>query len=82
LKNTSGFTEERECRFVESGFVDSFRLFSDEAESIYLVGYEVVLELEIKGWRLDYHGDPTAGGQVKRILASAVHSDHCPVLIE
>jgi exodeoxyribonuclease-3 len=88
LKNTSGFLpEERQWmdRLVESGFVDSFRMFSDEADQYTWWSYRGGSRAKNKGWRLDYHMvTPQLVDRVKRsvILSNAVHSDHCPVLIE
>lgn len=88
LKNTSGFLPEERAwmdRFVESGFVDSFRMFSDEPDQYSWWSYRGGARERNKGWRLDYHmvTSPLID-RVKRsvILSSAVHSDHCPVMIE
>lgn len=88
LKNTSGFLpEEREWmdRFVNSGFIDSFRMFSDQPDQYTWWSYRGGSRGRNKGWRLDYHMvTPALKDRVKRavILSEAVHSDHCPVLIE
>lgn len=88
LKNTSGFLPEERAwmdRFVESGFVDSFRMFNDEPDQYSWWSYRGGARERNKGWRLDYHMvAPPLIDRVKRsvILSSAVHSDHCPVMIE
>jgi exodeoxyribonuclease-3 len=88
LKNTSGFLpEEREWmdRFVASGFVDTFRMFSDQPDQYSWWSYRGGSRERNKGWRLDYHmATETLRDRVKRavILQEAVHSDHCPVLVE
>ncbi len=88
LKNVSGFLPlEREwlTNFIDSGFVDSFRLFNDEPNQYSWWSYRAQARLRNKGWRLDYHmvAAPLKK-HIKRatILSGAVHSDHCPVLVE
>ena len=88
LKNTSGFLpEEREWmdRLVASGFVDTFRMFNDQPDQYSWWSYRGGSRARNKGWRLDYHMvNDTLKDRVKRsvILSEAVHSDHCPVLVE
>lgn len=88
LKNVSGFLpEEREwlTKFIDSGFIDSFRLLNDEPNKYSWWSYRAQARQRNKGWRLDYHlvSSPLKE-QIKRatILSDAVHSDHCPVLVE
>lgn len=83
-KNNSGFLpEEREwvTQFLGSGFIDTFRYFSDEADRYSWWTYRAGARGNNKGWRIDYfvttremenmldHAD---------ILHDVVHSDHCP----
>lgn len=88
LKNVSGFLpEEREWmdRFVASGFIDSFRMFSDEPDQYSWWSYRGGSRERNKGWRLDYHmvTEPLRDRITRAvILSNAVHSDHCPVLVE
>jgi len=88
LKNVSGFLPvEREwlTKFIESGFIDSFRLLNNEPNKYSWWSYRAQARQRNKGWRLDYHMVTTAlKEQIKRatILSEAVHSDHCPVLVE
>ncbi|WP_124979030.1 exodeoxyribonuclease III [Nonlabens xiamenensis] len=88
LKNVSGFLpEEREWldRFVDSGFVDTFRMFNDQPEQYSWWSYRGGSRARNKGWRLDYHMvNDSLKDRVKRsvILSEAVHSDHCPVMVE
>ena len=71
--------------FLESGFVDSFRLFNKEPHNYTWWSYRAGSRGKNKGWRLDYAlvSKPLVE-RVKRsvILSEAVHSDHCPILIE
>jgi exodeoxyribonuclease-3 len=88
LKNTSGFLpEEREWmdRFVASGFIDAFRVFNDHPDQYSWWSYRGGSRARNKGWRLDYHMvNHTLKDRIKRsvILSEAVHSDHCPVMVE
>lgn len=84
----SGFLPvEREWldRFMKSGFVDSFRHFNKEAHHYSWWSYRAGARGNNKGWRIDYNlvSQPLEH-RLKRavILPDAVHSDHCPVLVE
>lgn len=88
MKGVSGFLpEEREWlgNFIESGFIDSFRHLHPEKQEYSWWSYRANARANNKGWRLDY-GMVTEPLQenIKRsvILSEAVHSDHCPILIE
>lgn len=88
LKNVSGFLPiEREwlTKFLDSGFIDSFRLLHPEEVQYSWWSYRANSRARNKGWRLDYHlvAAPLKE-KIKRsvILSQAVHSDHCPVLLE
>jgi len=85
---SSGFLpEEREWlgKFMGSGMKDSFRLLNEEPHNYTWWSYRSNARARNLGWRLDYHlvSEPMVE-RVKRciILAEAVHSDHCPVLLE
>ena len=88
LKNVSGFLPvERDwlTKFVDSGFIDSFRVFNDQPENYTWWSYRANARANNKGWRLDYlMVTPPLQEKLKRsvILKDAVHSDHCPVLLE
>ena len=88
LQHVSGFLpEEREwlSRFIDSGFHDSFRAFDPRPHQYTWWSYRAGSRKRNKGWRIDYHMvSPDLMPEVKRsiILPEAVHSDHCPILIE
>jgi len=88
LKRVSGFLPvEREwlTKFIDSGFVDSFRLFNDLPHNYSWWSYRGQARVRNKGWRLDYHmiTEPLRKKVTRAsILSEAVHSDHCPVLVE
>ena len=86
--NTSGFLpEEREWmeQFIQSGFTDSFRYFNQEPHQYSWWSYRAGSRGKNLGWRIDYnlvakHLDKHLKRAV--ILPDAMHSDHCPVLVE
>ena len=87
-KNTSGFLpEERDwvTKFIASGFVDSFRHSNTEPHNYSWWSYRANSRVKNLGWRIDYNMIsesllPNLNRSV--ILSQAVHSDHCPVLVE
>ncbi|HET8854646.1 MAG TPA: exodeoxyribonuclease III [Salinimicrobium sp.] len=88
LKNTSGFLPvERQWldNFINSGFIDSFRHFNQEPHQYSWWSYRAGARSRNKGWRIDYSlvAEPLKS-RLKRavILPDAMHSDHCPVLVE
>lgn len=87
-KKVSGFLPEERAwldDFVAAGFVDSFRMFNTEADQYTWWSYRANSRAKNKGWRLDYGMATTAlSAKIERsvILNQAVHSDHCPILIE
>jgi len=88
LKTVSGFLpEEREwlSKFLDNGFVDSFRMLNPEREEYSWWSYRANARANNKGWRLDYHlVDDSIKQNIDRavILPEAKHSDHCPVLLK
>ncbi|MGO1752316.1 MAG: exodeoxyribonuclease III [Psychroflexus sp.] len=88
LKRVSGFLPvEREwlTAFMEIGLIDSFRLLNPEKEQYSWWSYRGNARARNKGWRLDYHLVSEAlHNRIERalILDEAVHSDHCPVLLQ
>jgi exodeoxyribonuclease III len=87
-KNTSGFLPEERAwldAFIKSGFVDSFRYFNNEPHQYSWWSYRAGARGNNKGWRIDYNlVSDTLKDKLKRavILPSAMHSDHCPILVE
>lgn len=87
-KKSSGFLpEEREwlSKFIESGFIDSFRRFNTDPHHYSWWSYRANARANNKGWRIDYH--MTTSAMQSRltsasILPSAHHSDHCPIVLE
>lgn len=84
----SGFLpEEREwlSRFIDSGFVDTYREFNQEPHNYTWWSYRANARNNNKGWRIDYHMvTQPLQEKLKRavILPEAKHSDHCPLLVE
>ena len=89
LANTSGFLPiEREwlSKFIdECGLIDSFRYFNQEPNQYSWWSYRANARANNKGWRLDYNFvSQSLENRLKRavILKEAMHSDHCPVMVE
>lgn len=87
-KNSSGFLpEEREWMsgFLDSGFVDSFRHLNKDPHHYTWWSYRFSARKKNLGWRIDYHlisEDLLPALNRSVILPEAVHSDHCPILID
>jgi len=87
-KNSSGFLpEEREwmSKFIDSGFIDSFRAFNPGPHHYSWWSYRANSRANNKGWRIDYHMITQSMGERLRsasILPEAHHSDHCPIVLE
>lgn len=86
-KNCSGFLPEERAwitDFIDSGFTDTFRYFNDLPHQYSWWSYRAGARAKNLGWRIDYHmataplQDALAGAS---ILPFAVHSDHCPVVL-
>ncbi|MDA0325888.1 MAG: exodeoxyribonuclease III [Bacteroidetes bacterium] len=87
-KNVSGFLPEERAwmtNFLKSGFVDAFRALNNAPHQYSWWSYRANARANNKGWRMDYTLVSTPLKEnIKRavILTEAVHSDHCPVLLE
>lgn len=88
MKGVSGFLpEEREWigKFIESGFIDSYRLKNPDKQEYSWWSYRANARANNKGWRLDYAmvSEPLKNMiDSAYILTQAKHSDHCPIVLE
>ena len=86
--NTSGFLPEERAwmeNFINSGFVDSFRHLNEQPHQYTWWSYRAGSRGKNLGWRIDYNMVAQhLVSKIKdvKILAEAVHSDHCPVFLE
>jgi len=87
-KKVSGFLPEERAwldGFINSGFIDSFRLLNSEPHHYSWWSYRANARNNNKGWRIDYAlVSAPLKENIKRsfILPEAKHSDHCPVGLE
>ena len=86
-KNVSGFLPiEREWlqKFIDSGFIDSFREFISSPNNYSWWTYRANARANNKGWRIDYimvSSSMRENLKSASILNDIVHSDHCPIKI-
>jgi exodeoxyribonuclease-3 len=84
----SGFLpEEREWmeQFLAQGYTDTFRHLNKDPHHYTWWSYRANARRNNKGWRIDYNmTTENLSNEIAkaRILPEAVHSDHCPVLLE
>lgn len=84
----SGFLpEEREWieQFLNQGYTDTFRHVNKDPHHYTWWSYRANARSNNKGWRIDYNmiTENLKNDIAKaRILPEAVHSDHCPVMLE
>jgi exodeoxyribonuclease-3 len=87
-KNSSGFLPIERAwldEFINQGFIDSFRHLNKQPDQYTWWSYRANARANHKGWRIDYNMVSQPLKQhIKRavILPAAVHSDHCPHMVE
>ncbi|MBD3299793.1 MAG: exodeoxyribonuclease III [Candidatus Moranbacteria bacterium] len=87
-KDKSGFLPEERAwmdKFIDSGFVDTFRMFNQEGENYTYWDLKSRARDRNVGWRIDYFFvNKKARSRVKKafILSEVSGSDHCPVGID
>jgi len=85
---TAGYTQteiDGFQRFIDNGFIDTFREFNDKGENYTYWGYWNNLRKRNIGWRIDYFLiSKKLRSKLKKafILSDVMGSDHCPVGIE
>jgi exodeoxyribonuclease-3 len=87
-KNSSGFLPEERAwvtEFLSTGFIDTFRALNKDPHHYTWWTYRFGARGKNLGWRIDYHFiTDTLNDKLTKsgILANAMHSDHCPILVE
>jgi len=86
-KNSGFLPEEREWMegFINSGFTDSFRYFNKHPNNYTWWSYRAGSRARNLGWRIDYNmvsKNLNASLLNAWIQPQAVHSDHCPAVLE
>ena len=86
-KNAGYSPQERAwfSKFIESGYVDTFRTFNDQPKQYTWWSYRFNARAKNVGWRIDYFCvDKNSIDQVKDacIYSDIMGSDHCPVGIQ
>lgn len=87
VKSSGFLPEEREWMelFLNNGFIDTFRHFNKDPHHYTWWSYRANARAKNLGWRIDYQlaTKPMLENlKSVTILPDAVHSDHCPVLLE
>jgi exodeoxyribonuclease III len=87
--NSSGFLPEERAWFKDflekTETIDTFRVFNKDPHHYSWWSYRAGARGKNLGWRIDYHlVTKTLENQLKNasILPNALHSDHCPVVLE
>lgn len=87
-KKSSGFLPEERAwmtRWFDSGFTDAYRHLHPDGVSYSWWSFRAGSRAKNKGWRIDYQSVSNNLRDKIRAAAQlqdAVHSDHCPVLLE
>ena len=71
--------------FLKMGFVDSFREINKSPNQYTWWSYRANARVKNLGWRIDYHvisEELNTSLNGAKILSKAIHSDHCPILID
>jgi exodeoxyribonuclease-3 len=87
-KNSTGFLPEERAWMTQwfgSGFTDAFRSLNPDTVQYSWWSYRAGARARDKGWRIDYQS--VSESISDKIVAAtqlkdALHSDHCPVLVE
>ena len=88
-RHNAGFTDEERGKFqniIDSGFIDTFRYFYPDLESVYSWwSYRFHAREKNSGWRIDYF--MTSASLSVRLKDAKIHteifgSDHCPVELD
>jgi exodeoxyribonuclease-3 len=81
----SGFLPEERSwfdNFLDSGFIDSYRLLHKEPHKYTWWSYRANSRANNKGWRIDYNlvsEKLLSNIESSFIMPDTYHSDHCPV---
>lgn len=86
-KNSGFLPEEREwmTRFLNAGYIDTFRYLHPDKQQYTWWSYRFNSRSKNKGWRIDYcMVTELMKPMIKEayILNDAIHSDHCPAVLE
>ena len=85
---SAGFTDQERAKMttlLQSGFCDTFRTLYPDTVKYSWWSYRFNSRAKNKGWRIDYcMASEAVRPMLKeaRILNDAVHSDHCPMMLE
>lgn len=86
-KNSGFLPEEREwfTGFLADGYIDTFRMLNPDTQKYSWWSYRFSARKNNRGWRIDYFilTDNLRDRVVSATIDNeAVHSDHCPIMLE